>query len=247
MLEFKRRNDGNNVVFAVAAMANTDGGLVVVGVDESAEDPFMGIERSRHDSIVASLRALVPSAMPEVIPLAIPDRDRLITVFRVDAELAERPVVVDGRIMKRVPGHSVGARRDEVIALCVERSAMVPSGIGGAAPELFDALLWEPPPGTSEIRARRASYLLPRSLARRRQFFGTAAIAAAEQHLNNSPVPVRLLDSLPSASAIRASRWRRTHTASARVDFSAETSSAAHDWRPEIHAFFAVNAVVSTR
>jgi hypothetical protein len=86
--EAKERRFGNNIVEAVAALSNTDGGVVLVGVkdkDAVGEDRIVGVPQAEHDSIVSQLQNLIPTAMPEVRAVGIPGKDRLILVLRVDA------------------------------------------------------------------------------------------------------------------------------------------------------------------
>jgi predicted HTH transcriptional regulator len=124
-LELKRQRSGTNVVDAVAAMANTDGGLVLVGIaNEGAfADRFTGMSQSQHLALVDQLRSLLSGQMPEVIPVRIPDSDLLIVVIRIDADQFETPVVVGGRVLVRAPGQSVPADRERVVALSRPSSA----------------------------------------------------------------------------------------------------------------------------
>ncbi len=188
VLEFKLKNNDKNVVLAVAAMANTDGGLVVVGVDEkSPNDPFVGIRGAEVDSIVQQLRALVPGAMPEVVPIALSDRpDRLILLLRVDADQVDQPVVVDGRVMKRAPGQSVGARRDEIIALAtIERGSA--AAVGSIPWDPARMRTWSDDADTQEVRIL-AQLLLPRHVSQRR-YLGSSAIDEARDALTSGPIP----------------------------------------------------------
>lgn len=55
--EAKERRDRNNVVEAVAALSNTDGGIVLVGVkdkDASGDRRIVGVPRAEHDRLVSS-------------------------------------------------------------------------------------------------------------------------------------------------------------------------------------------------
>jgi len=240
MLEFKRQNDGNNVIYAVAAMANTDGGLVIVGVDENADDPIVGIDAARHDSIVRSLRALVPDAMPEVIPAAVPDTDILVMVLRVVADAAIHPVVVEGRVMKRVPGQSVGARRDEIVALCGRPTSPTPMAMAGSRSGLPDMTLWEDSPdstaeSSAEIRSR-AAIVLPERL-RTRGYLGSAAIGAAAETLAESPLPGLVIGEQTSPSSpLKPVSWECTEFSSLRADFASQRSTAGVPWRPQLSA-----------
>lgn len=83
--EAKERRNGNNVAEAVAALSSSDGGVVLVGVmDRGAVGAarMVGVEQAEHDSLVSNLQNLLPTAMPEIVPVRIPDTSRLVIVLR---------------------------------------------------------------------------------------------------------------------------------------------------------------------
>lgn len=124
--EAKERRYSNNVAEAVAALSNTDGGIVLVGVkdrDATGEERIIGVPQREHDQLVGHLHNLIPTAMPEVIPVRIPDTDQLIIVLRVDADAVAHPVLVAGRVLYRVPGHTVPADRQRVLDLVARDAA----------------------------------------------------------------------------------------------------------------------------
>lgn len=125
--EAKERRNGANVAEAVAALSNTDGGIVLVGVrDKGAvgEARIVGVPGGEHDALVGSLHSYIPEAMPEVIPVAVPGGQRLVLVLRVDADAVPHPVVVSGRVMYRVPGMSVPADRRRLLDLAARDTAV---------------------------------------------------------------------------------------------------------------------------
>jgi hypothetical protein len=124
--EAKERRNGSNVAEAVAALSNTDGGIVLVGVrDKGAmgEDRLVGVPKSEHDALANSLHAVIPEAMPEIIPVATPNGQRLILVLRVDADAVPHPVMVGGKVLFRIPGHAVPADRHRVLDLVARDQA----------------------------------------------------------------------------------------------------------------------------
>jgi hypothetical protein len=124
--EVKEKLSKGNVAEAVAALGNTDGGVVLVGVkdkDATGEDRIVGVLKAEHDAVASSLHALIPEAMPEIIPVAIPGSDRLVLVLRVDADAVPHPVMVSGKVLFRVPGHSVPADRHRVLGLVARDQA----------------------------------------------------------------------------------------------------------------------------
>lgn len=236
VLEFKAQNDGNNIAKAVAAMANTDGGIIVVGVDESAENPIVGIPKGRQDAIVSSLRTRVPDAMPDVIPVAMPGGEGILLVLRVDADSAIHPVVLDGKVYKRIPGQSVGARRDEIVALCNRPTSLSAASFGDYQGGLLDLQMWDDDESvaTAEVRSR-ARFMLPRRFETRR-YLGSEVMAAIDATLQESPLP----DDVLAEHVLRRERtqtwWDRTTTSSLRVDFTARPSSMGQRWRPGVEA-----------
>src|ERR1022692_3781415 len=82
--EAKEKRNAFNVADAVGAFSNTDGGIVLVGVkdgDAMGADRIVGVTKQEHDALVGHLHSVIPNAMPEVIPVAIPGTDRLIIVL----------------------------------------------------------------------------------------------------------------------------------------------------------------------
>src|ERR1022692_2883076 len=124
--EAKEKRDKSNVAEAVAALSNTDGGVILVGVkdkDATGEYRIVGVPKSEHDAVASNLHALIPEAMPEIIPVAIPSGDRLVLVLRVDADAVPHPVMVSGKVLFRIPGHSVPADRRRVLDLATRDQA----------------------------------------------------------------------------------------------------------------------------
>jgi hypothetical protein len=84
---------------------------------------MVGVAKSEHDALASSLHAVIPETMPEIIPVAMPDGQRLILVLRVDADAALHPVMVSGKVLFRIPGHSVLADRRRVLDLVARDQA----------------------------------------------------------------------------------------------------------------------------
>lgn len=116
--EAKEKRSSTNVIEAVSALGNTDGGIVLVGVkdrDAVGEARIVGVPQSEHDALVSQMHSLIPHAMPEVIPVAKPGTDRLVIVLRVDADAVLHPVIVGGKVLYRLPGQKAPADRQRVI------------------------------------------------------------------------------------------------------------------------------------
>jgi hypothetical protein len=198
--EAKERRDGNNVAEAVAALSNTDGGVVLVGVRDrgaSGEDRIIGVEQRHHDSLVANLQSLMPTAMPEVIPVRIPPSERLIIVLRVDADAVLHPVMVAGKVLYRVPGHSVPADRQRVMDMLARDAGPGPTA---SAPGRMSVMhyafqpahidMWpqaeQRPANTGELRVV-GGLTLPGRIADR-PWIDSRGRRAARDVLNSSPL-----------------------------------------------------------
>jgi hypothetical protein len=116
--EAKEKRNGTNIIEAVGALSNTDGGIILVGVkdhDAAGEARIVGVPQSEHDALVNQMRNVIPHAIPEVIAVAKPGTDRLVIVLRVDADAVLHPVIVAGKVLYRLPGQKAPADRQRVI------------------------------------------------------------------------------------------------------------------------------------
>jgi len=124
--EAKEKRSGTNVIEAVSALGNTDGGIVLVGVkdrDAVGEARIVGVPQAEHDTLVNQMRNVIPHAIPEVIPVAKPGTDRLVIVLRVDADAVLHPVIVGGKVLYRLPGQKAPADRQRLIDMIARDSA----------------------------------------------------------------------------------------------------------------------------
>ena len=196
--EAKEMRSGSNVAEAVAALSNTDGGIVLVGVKDkgaTGEDRIVGVPKSEHDALASNLHAIIPEAMPEIIAVAMSDGQRLVLVLRVDADAVPHPVMVSGKVLFRIPGHSVPADRHRVLDL-VARDQAARSAERGRMAVLrppwhpTEMGLW-PEDKDSQPRAGALRVIGGLELPRRvldRPWLDLAARQAALDALNNSPL-----------------------------------------------------------
>jgi hypothetical protein len=109
-LEYKEKYT-TNVATSVAAMANTYGGLILVGVlDKSGGDRVAGVPEDTVEKIVNScFELLEPPWQPEVITVPLLDPARCVVVVRVHADRAPRPILIRGAAPIRLHGRNAVA------------------------------------------------------------------------------------------------------------------------------------------
>ena len=199
--EAKEKRDKGNIAEAVAALSNTDGGVILVGVkdkDATGEDRIVGVPKSEHDALANNLHALIPGAMPEIVPVAMPGGQKLVLVLRVDADAVSHPVMVSGKVLIRIPGHSIPADRRRVLDLAARDQASPGSEQARMSVERRpwqpkDIALWPEDSDGKEARLRSGvlrivgGLELPRRVLDR-PWLGLAARQAALDALNNSPL-----------------------------------------------------------
>lgn len=126
-VEYKR--GGDKPAVAVAALANTYGGLLLVGVAEDAQDKgvpaeIVGVSRKEKEQLVNQMATgFDPPWSPEVIEVPLGD-DKVVLVVRVDRDIAPRPIVYDGSIYVRLDGRNVKANRQMMRMLLDEPAAI---------------------------------------------------------------------------------------------------------------------------
>ncbi len=137
-LEYKEKFS-QQLVKSVAAMANTYGGLIIVGVsDRPGDDRVVGASADTVEKIVNScFENLEPPFEPEIIDLPLPGQTSgSVIVVRVHPDRAPRPVMIDGRAPVRLHGRNAVADRARLRQLFDEtRSPVRPDG-GIPAPDL---------------------------------------------------------------------------------------------------------------
>lgn len=199
--EAKEKRDKGNVAEAVAALSNTDGGVILVGVkdkDATGEDRIVGVPKSEHDAVASNLHALLPEAMPEIIPVAMPGGQRLVLVLRVDSDAVPHPVMVSGKVLIRIPGHSIPADRRRVLDLAARDQASPGTeharmNVERRPWQPKDIPLWPDDTDGKEAQLRSGvlritgGLKLPRRVLDR-PWLGLAARQAALDALNNSPL-----------------------------------------------------------
>lgn len=113
-LDYKRGVDAASET--VAAMANTYGGIILIGVDARQADknlpgPLVGVKASDKDRLVSKMATTFdpPGWTPDVIPVAVDDK--LLLVVRIDPESVPRPLFHQGVVRIRLDGRNATADR----------------------------------------------------------------------------------------------------------------------------------------
>jgi hypothetical protein len=124
-LEYKERYSPS-LVKSVAAMANTYGGLILVGVaDQPGPQRLAGVPEQALVQIVnACHEQLEPPWEPEIVPvpLGAETAGRYILVIRVDPARAPRPLLISGAAPIRLQGRNATADRTRLAQLFSEPS-----------------------------------------------------------------------------------------------------------------------------
>jgi len=124
-VELKAKRDKYNVAEAVCALANTEGGLILLGVDERDVPAMAGVPPEERDAIVRQLTAtLEPAFMPEITTVTADDPGRAVIVLRVNPDdVPEPPMLCRGRAFIRQPGQTSRATLDQLLGLVRRASA----------------------------------------------------------------------------------------------------------------------------
>ncbi|MFF5161546.1 helix-turn-helix domain-containing protein [Streptomyces sp. NPDC000348] len=186
-LEYKEKYTPK-IPTSVAAMANSYGGLILVGVTErSIDDRIIGVPEDAIVQIVNGChQTLEPPWEPEIIPVPLPETDdRMILVVRVDPAKASRPLLVQGAAPIRLHGRNALADRAGLARL-----------INEAAPQAVAAGLRLPPADlpTDDQGKQNADFLVrtgmfvPVDASATWRPLSERGVQAFADALNNSPL-----------------------------------------------------------
>ncbi|WP_245156019.1 RNA-binding domain-containing protein [Nocardioides sp. 503] len=196
-LELKRERTRHNVTTAIAAMANAAGGIILVGVDEHEPDfeSAPGVDAGEGVSLLEACHGtLSPRITPEITTVAIPGKDKVILVVRVEADPALWPVVKQGQVFVRNYGQSCAATHDQILLLVERRTSSArPSGTMFAVSNVFASRMLDGEDRTAaaDLVVRAATAVYTRPLGSAPLVFGREVRDALDQALQDSTI-VRL-------------------------------------------------------
>jgi len=130
-IEYKRElGNGNQTLEAIAALSNTFGGIVLIGVDETKQgvDRLTGVEASDRDRLSRMCwDKLVPPFNPEIVPIKLANGNRIVLVVIISPDYIRRPVMLTqgNKIPVRIEGHNVPADWYRLRDLFTEQPASV--------------------------------------------------------------------------------------------------------------------------
>ncbi len=219
-LEFKREYS-KSMVKTIAAMANTYGGMILVGVNDKVEpgvERVCGVDAQEEiDKIASGCREKFdPPWEPTFIPVPFNDgTGRSVVVIRVDANVAPRPLLIDLQAPIRLSGQNSIADRDRLLKLAREEpsAGVLPTGQNIMSPNLDRDREGNP---TADF-ILRTGINLPMGEAGAWRPLSERTVAALAQTLNNSAFPAALQTlghgSFSSSTGFRQHGYNRSRTA----------------------------------
>jgi hypothetical protein len=191
-LEFKREYSFG-LVKTIAAMANTYGGMILVGINDKVEpgvERVVGVDAQETIDKIASTcsEKLDPPWEPTFFTVPFDDDSgRSVVVIRVDPNVAPRPLLIDLKAPIRLSGQNSTADRDRLLKLAREgpSAGVLPMSQNVMAPRLNQ---------NSEGKATedfilRTGITLPMGEAGAWRPLSERSVAALAQALNDSTFP----------------------------------------------------------
>ncbi|MFF8790878.1 helix-turn-helix domain-containing protein [Streptomyces sp. NPDC015125] len=230
-LEFKREYS-KSLLTTIAALANTYGGMILVGINDKVEpgtERVVGVDaQDTIDKIASGCREKFdPPWEPTFIPVPFDDgTGRSVVAIRVDANVAPRPLLIDLKAPIRLSGQNSTADRDRLLKLAREEpsAGVLPMGQNVMSPNLGRDAEGNP---TADF-ILRTGINLPVGEAGTWRPLSERSVAALAQALNNSAFPTALETlghgSYTASTGFRQHGYNRSRTA--RLVYRALTTSA---------------------
>jgi hypothetical protein len=149
-LEYKREPNPK-VLESIAAMTNTYGGLILIGITNELK--VVGVDSDCESRVVNQCQSkLEPPVVPDMRLVEGVGADRVtVLAIRVDANKLPRPLVIDGKVWVRFPGRNAPADRLRMFSLFSE--ARTAPSTGASYGTNLPPSQWHPPPGKEKDEA----------------------------------------------------------------------------------------------
>ncbi|MGW5233322.1 ATP-binding protein [Streptomyces nodosus] len=223
-VEYKR--GGDKPAEAAAALANTYGGIILVGVaegDSGIPKDIVGVDRKEKERLVNRMgTSYDPPWSPEVIEIPLRDSDKVVLVLRIDRDQVPAPIVMDGSILVRLDGRNVKANRQMMAALLAQADTGQAGGFqlaqASRSPGLHRPVISRT--GTKQDLQLRAITSVPLPIVRRRIRLATGMpekVITALSRTKLHPLTVGLARVLQSSDENVPTRWNITRATSREV------------------------------
>lgn len=132
----------NDVLHDIAAMANTYGGLVLIGITDKHSRPGQAVgaaETTREKLVNMCVDRFEPPFVPAIKTVHVDGRS--IVVVRIDPTAVKRPVVVNGTVYVRQDHRNARADRERIRQLFSEvgPTVLTPEALSPMSPTSFSA------------------------------------------------------------------------------------------------------------
>ncbi|MFK4117894.1 helix-turn-helix domain-containing protein [Streptomyces longwoodensis] len=128
-VDYKRGHEA--AAETVAAMANTYGGIILIGVDAHQTDKNLpgalpGVKPIDKDKLVTKMATTFdpPGWTPDVVPVTVDDK--LLLVVRIDPDTVPRPLFHQGAVRVRLDGRNATADR-RLVQILFQQASMAPA------------------------------------------------------------------------------------------------------------------------
>jgi hypothetical protein len=134
-IEYKRElGNGHTTLEAIAALANSFGGVVLIGIDETKSGPsrITGVGAGERDRLISLCWSqLVPPFSPEIIPIKLDLPGKFVFAVMIDPDYARRPVMLTqgNKVLVRLEDRNVTPDWYRLRDLFTEQSARGRTGM----------------------------------------------------------------------------------------------------------------------
>ncbi|WP_019066181.1 AlbA family DNA-binding domain-containing protein [Streptomyces hokutonensis] len=231
-VEYKRA--GDKPIEAVAALANTYGGLLFVGVaegDKGVPSEITGVPLGEKERLVNQMgTSFDPPWSPEVIEVPCNEQgDKVVLVVRIDRATVPRPIVLNGSIFVRLDARNEKANRQMMRMLLDDPNSQPEPRPSAATRSLYRHESLFVNVGNNPDVALRASSALPLWQGRERTRFPSGLAGKVTEALQDTGAHLllgRLGLALVDGGQVTLTSWQLLAATSRRVKLRISTSGA---------------------